>query len=90
MSFHWLRLSPSQCPEYRPWLGKVEREMMKGRFPWIWIKALGNNRESQRQEVRAAPQEFALSHNSGGRGPAPWQPCTQEVQERLSARTGLF
>lgn len=47
MSFHWLRLSPSQCPEYRPWLGKVEREMTKGRFPRIWIKALEGNVETQ-------------------------------------------
>lgn len=46
MSFHWLRLSPSQCPEYRPWLGKVEREMTKGRFPRILIKALENNRRA--------------------------------------------
>lgn len=47
MSFHWLRLSPSQCPEYRPWLGKVEREMTKGRFPRIWIKALEGNGETR-------------------------------------------
>ena len=95
MSFHWLWLSPSQCPEYWPWLGKVEREMTKGRFPRIWIKALENNEESQGQEVRAASQEFALSDNSGGRGPAPWQPCgargsAQAVRQRLSAGTGLI
>lgn len=39
-SFHWLLLSPSQWPEYLPWLGNVEREMMKGRFPVIFLKAL--------------------------------------------------
>lgn len=49
MSFHWLRLSPSQWPEYRPWLGKVEREMTRGRLPRIWIKALENNREIREQ-----------------------------------------
>lgn len=54
MSFHWLRLSPSQCPEYRPWLGKVEREITRGRFPRIWIRALQGNGETEEQEVRAA------------------------------------
>lgn len=78
MSFHWLRLSPSQCPEYRPWLGKVEREMTNGRFPWIWIKALENHRKGQRQEVRAAPQEFTLTHNRGGRGQHHGSPAVLE------------
>ena len=92
MSFHWLRLSPSQCPEYRPWLGKVEREMTKGRFPRIWIKALEKHGESRGQEVRAAHQEFTLSLTSGGRGPAPPQPCgagglVRAVRGRLSTRT---
>lgn len=94
MSFHWLRLSPSQCPEYRPWLGKVEREMTSGRFPRIWISALEGNGESWRQEVRAAHQEFALSPSSGGVGLAPPQPhidrgLAQEIQ-RFSTRIGLI
>lgn len=92
MSFHWLRLSPSQCPEYRPWLGKVEREMTKGRFPRIWIKALENNRESWRQKVRAARQVFALSHNSQGRI-SPWQRgggSARAVWEMLGTRTSLI
>lgn len=94
MSLHWLRLSPSQCPEYRPWLGKVEREMTSGRFPRIWISALEGNGESWGQEVRAAHQEFALSPSSAGGGLAPPQPriaggLAQEIQ-RFSTRNGLI
>ena len=41
MSFQVERLSPSQCPEYRPWLGKVEREMTSVLFPRSRWRALG-------------------------------------------------
>lgn len=42
-SFQPLLLSPSQWPEYIPWLGKVEREMMKGLFGMIRFRALDNS-----------------------------------------------
>ena len=51
-SFHWLLLSPSQWPEYIPWLGKVEREITKGRFATIRFRALEKRRErNQRTEI---------------------------------------
>lgn len=50
MSFQPLLLSPSQWPEYIPWLGKVEREMTKGLFGMIRFRALDNS--SQRSQVK--------------------------------------
>ena len=41
MCFHWLVLSPSQCPVCVPLPGYVDREITRDRLPSSDVRALG-------------------------------------------------